>query len=84
MSGPGINLNAGGSPGSATPYGGLAALLPGELAPKPENPAPILTPAQIATMKSAAPFCEECENVWVAYVRFKSATDAGLKLVCSA
>ncbi|SMS03080.1 Phage-related baseplate assembly protein [Vibrio mangrovi] len=62
LSGPAINLNAGGSAGSATAYGGQAALLPDEITTKPENPAPILTPAQIATMKSAAPFCEECEK----------------------
>jgi type VI secretion system secreted protein VgrG len=60
--GPAINLNNGGSAGSATAYGGQAALLPGEITDKPADPAPILTPAQIATMKSAAPFCEECER----------------------
>ncbi|SHF79155.1 type VI secretion system Vgr family protein [Vibrio gazogenes] len=62
MSGAAINLNAGGSAGSAVAYGGKAALLPEEITTKPDNPAPILTPAQIATMKSAAPFCEECEK----------------------
>ncbi|SIO94094.1 type VI secretion system Vgr family protein [Vibrio spartinae] len=62
LSGAAINLNAGGSAGSAVAYGGKAALLPEEITTKPDNPAPILTPAQIATMKSAAPFCEECEK----------------------
>ncbi|CZF86819.1 Phage-related baseplate assembly protein [Grimontia marina] len=52
ISGPVIDLNA----------GGAAPTLPGQLPPKPENPLPMLTPAQIATMKSAAPFCEECEK----------------------
>ncbi|WNJ95100.1 type VI secretion system tip protein TssI/VgrG [Vibrio ruber] len=62
LSGPAINLNAGGSAGSAVAYGGQAAQLPDEITTKPDNPAPILTPAQIATMKAAAPFCEECEK----------------------
>jgi type VI secretion system secreted protein VgrG len=59
--GPAINLNAGGSASSAKAYAGKAATLPGMLE-KLANPAPILTVAQIATLKSAAPFCEECEK----------------------
>ncbi|KUI97532.1 type VI secretion system Vgr family protein [Vibrio sp. MEBiC08052] len=62
LSGPAINLNAGGSAGSAVAYGGQAAQLPDEITTKPDNPAPILSPAQIATMKAAVPFCEECEK----------------------
>ncbi|WP_059120828.1 type VI secretion system Vgr family protein, partial [Vibrio sp. MEBiC08052] len=54
LSGPAINLNAGGSAGSAVAYGGQAAQLPDEITTKPDNPAPILSPAQIATMKAAA------------------------------
>jgi type VI secretion system secreted protein VgrG len=59
--GPAINLNAGGSASSASAFSGAAATLPG-LVEKLANPAPILTVAQIATLKSAAPFCEECEK----------------------
>ncbi|KKD60875.1 type IV secretion protein Rhs, partial [Grimontia sp. AD028] len=62
ISGPVVDLNAGGAAGSGSGYGGAAPTLPGQLPPKPENPLPMLTPAQIATMKSAAPFCEECEK----------------------
>jgi type VI secretion system secreted protein VgrG len=59
--GPAINLCAGGSASSAKAYSGAAAMLPG-LVEKLANPEPILTVAQIATLKSAAPFCEECEK----------------------
>lgn len=62
ISGSVINLNAGGSAGSAVAYSGKAATLPGVAEAAPVNPNPILTPAQVATMKSAAPFCEECEK----------------------
>ncbi|WP_016960031.1 type VI secretion system Vgr family protein, partial [Enterovibrio norvegicus] len=62
ISGPVVDLNAGGGAGGGSGFGGIAPTLPGQLAPKPANPLPMLTPAQIATMKSAAPFCEECEK----------------------
>ncbi|MBF9003331.1 type VI secretion system Vgr family protein [Vibrio nitrifigilis] len=57
-----VNLNAGGSASAATAYGGSTAVLPGKVDAPPTDPKAILTPAQVATMKSAAPFCEECEK----------------------
>ncbi|PKF81409.1 type VI secretion system tip protein VgrG [Vibrio sp. vnigr-6D03] len=62
LSGAGVNLNSGGAAGSGSGFGGQAAIQPGQPEPPPSAPAPILTPAQIATMKAAAPFCEECEK----------------------
>nr|PMH60730.1 type IV secretion protein Rhs [Enterovibrio norvegicus] len=61
ISGPVIDLNAGGGSGSGSGFGGIAPTLPSQIPPKPADPLPMLSPAQIATMKSAAPFCEECE-----------------------
>ncbi|WP_439825301.1 type VI secretion system Vgr family protein [Aeromonas caviae] len=59
--GPTIKMNSGGSPGAGSGWGGKLPLGPlgVSVPPKPKVP---LTPAQLATMKSAAPFCEECEK----------------------
>ncbi|MFJ5240113.1 type VI secretion system tip protein TssI/VgrG [Pseudomonas neuropathica] len=60
MSGPVINMNSGGSPGSGT---GAAPLMPGILKQADADKAgQVLTPAQINTLKRNAPFCEECEK----------------------
>ena len=60
MSGPVINMNSGGSPGSGT---GAAPLMPGVLKQADADKAgQVLTPAQINTLKRNAPFCEECEK----------------------
>ncbi|QMV17038.1 type VI secretion system Vgr family protein [Vibrio spartinae] len=66
LSGAAINLNAGGSAGSAVAYGGKAALLPGEL----EDIQPIaeISPMkQVAALKSAAAnvqgLCQICEEM---------------------
>ncbi|WP_085700738.1 type VI secretion system tip protein TssI/VgrG [Pseudomonas sp. B26(2017)] len=60
MSGPAINVNSGGSPGSGT---GAAPLMPGVLKQADADKAgQVLTPAQINTLKRNAPFCEECEK----------------------
>lgn len=62
LSGPTVTLNAGGSASSGSAYAGKRAIQPGKVDAPPADPKPILTPAQVATMKSAAPFCEECEK----------------------
>jgi type VI secretion system secreted protein VgrG len=60
MSGPVINMNSGGSPGTGT---GAAPLMPGILKQADADKAgQVLTPAQINTLKRNAPFCEECEK----------------------
>ena len=60
LSGPVINMNSGGSPGSGT---GAAPLMPGVLKQADADKAgQVLTPAQINTLKRNAPFCEECEK----------------------
>ncbi|PHN29606.1 hypothetical protein AO240_24585 [Pseudomonas sp. ICMP 460] len=60
FSGPVVNVNTGGSPGSGTP---TAPLLPGVLKQADGDKAgAVLTPAQINTLKRNAPFCEECEK----------------------
>ncbi|WP_192553247.1 type VI secretion system tip protein TssI/VgrG [Pseudomonas sp. IzPS59] len=60
MSGPAININSGGGPGSGT---GAAPLMPGPLKQADADKAgAVLTPAQINTLKRNAPFCEECEK----------------------
>ncbi|MDI3398129.1 type VI secretion system tip protein VgrG, partial [Pseudomonas sp. V88_4] len=60
MSGPAININSGGGPGSGT---GAAPLMPGVLKQADADKAgAVLTPAQINTLKRNAPFCAECEK----------------------
>ncbi|WP_181318700.1 hypothetical protein [Photobacterium kishitanii] len=57
-----LNLNAGGSASSGRGYGGILPTAPSGLQPAlPLAPA-LLTAAQTATLKAAAPFCEECEK----------------------
>ncbi|PSU87099.1 type VI secretion system tip protein VgrG, partial [Photobacterium kishitanii] len=57
-----LNLNAGGSASSGRGYGGILPIAPSGLQPAlPLAPA-LLTAAQTATLKAAAPFCEECEK----------------------
>ncbi|HIF9457608.1 TPA: type VI secretion system tip protein TssI/VgrG [Photobacterium damselae] len=57
-----INLNSGGSPGSGSGYSGILPAVPSGLPPAPPLVAALLTAAQTATLKAAAPFCEECEK----------------------
>jgi type VI secretion system secreted protein VgrG len=60
VSGPVVNVNSGGSPGSGT---AAAPLMPGILKQADADKAgAVLTPAQINTLKRNAPFCEECEK----------------------
>ncbi|SJN55279.1 Phage-related baseplate assembly protein [Vibrio ruber DSM 16370] len=66
LSGPAINLNAGGSAGSAVAYGGQAALLPGEL--EDIQPIAAISPVkQVAALKSAAAhvqgLCQICQEM---------------------
>ncbi|RJG42492.1 type VI secretion system Vgr family protein [Motilimonas pumila] len=63
LSGPAINLNAGGSAGSGKGYGGQPPELPQgvEQAVAFTNELPPLTPAQLTTLSAKVPFCEECE-----------------------
>ncbi|NRD71851.1 type VI secretion system tip protein VgrG [Shewanella sp. VB17] len=79
LSGPAINLNAGGGAGSGSGYAGQLPIAPigveeavlavsedivlqAALLVTQEATPSMLTPAQIATLKSPAPFCEECEK----------------------
>ncbi|MNQ23906.1 Phage-related baseplate assembly protein [compost metagenome] len=59
--GPTIKMNSGGSPGSGSGWAGKSPIDPQGVAVPPPPKVP-LSPAQLATMKSAAPFCEECEK----------------------
>ncbi|WP_260262116.1 type VI secretion system tip protein TssI/VgrG [Vibrio intestinalis] len=61
VSGAKVNMNSGGGKGSGQGFSGQAALKPGQLEAAPPLPNPVLSPAQVATMSAAAPFCEECE-----------------------
>lgn len=56
-----IRCNSGGSAGNGSGYQGQAPTLPDKLAPPPKVKDAELTPLQIATLKAAAPFCQECE-----------------------
>ncbi|MFM7967042.1 type VI secretion system tip protein TssI/VgrG [Aeromonas sp. A-5] len=59
--GPTIKMNSGGSPGSGAGWAGKSPIDPQGVTVPPPPKVP-LSPAQLATMKSAAPFCEECEK----------------------
>ncbi|MFC5708002.1 type VI secretion system Vgr family protein [Aeromonas eucrenophila] len=59
--GPTIKMNSGGSPGSGSGWAGKSPINPQGVTVPPAPKVP-LSPAQLATMKSAAPFCEECEK----------------------
>ncbi|MGY3942932.1 type VI secretion system Vgr family protein [Aeromonas tecta] len=59
--GPTIKMNSGGGPGSGSGWAGKSPIDPLGVAVPPPPKVP-LSPAQLATMKSAAPFCEECEK----------------------
>ncbi|TNI67696.1 type VI secretion system tip protein TssI/VgrG [Aeromonas media] len=59
--GPTIKMNSGGSPGSGAGWAGKSPIDPQGVTVPPSPKVP-LSPAQLATMKSAAPFCEECEK----------------------
>ncbi|WP_429167712.1 type VI secretion system tip protein TssI/VgrG [Aeromonas rivipollensis] len=59
--GPTIKMNSGGSPGSGAGWAGKSPIDPQRVTVPPPPKVP-LSPAQLATMKSAAPFCEECEK----------------------
>ena len=57
-----LNLNTGGSASSGSGYGGILPIMPSGLQPAPSLVPALLTAAQTATLKAAAPFCEECEK----------------------
>ncbi|MNT96960.1 hypothetical protein D3C72_2391770 [compost metagenome] len=54
-------MNSGGSPGSGSGWAGKSPIDPQGVAVPPPPKVP-LSPTQLATMKSVAPFCEECEK----------------------
>ncbi|HDO1381991.1 TPA: type VI secretion system tip protein VgrG [Aeromonas veronii] len=59
--GPTIKMNSGGGPGSGSGWAGKSPVGPHGVSVPPMPKVP-LSPAQLATMKNAAPFCEECEK----------------------
>ncbi|MEB6639476.1 type VI secretion system tip protein VgrG [Aeromonas caviae] len=62
LSGGSIKMNSGGSPGSGSGWGGQMPIQPGAV--EVVAPLPPMDPArQIATLKSAEPVCEICEQL---------------------
>ncbi|MFB3239327.1 type VI secretion system tip protein TssI/VgrG, partial [Aeromonas salmonicida] len=62
LSGSSIKMNSGGSPGSGSGWGGQMPIQPGEV--EVVAPPPPMEPVrQIATLKSAEPVCEICEQL---------------------
>ncbi|ALP43032.1 type VI secretion system tip protein VgrG [Aeromonas schubertii] len=62
VSGGSIKMNSGGSPGSGSGWGGQMPIQPGEV--EVVAPPPPMDPVrQVATLKSAEPVCEICEQL---------------------
>ncbi|WP_421208653.1 type VI secretion system tip protein VgrG [Aeromonas sp. 602396] len=62
ISGGSIKMNSGGSPGSGSGWAGQMPILPDDVEAVPPPP-PVDTVRQIATLKSAEPVCEICEQL---------------------